>query len=136
VSSGEISLEFALPLWLDLRQLVGRRVRLTLVHESAPGGGEGQTLTVNTRDGRVWLIAHFGGMQDVAHTIAGTEVRAALSQRPEGPLVVGTPDLQLLVTTDARARMDVGKARLVVDFISRDEAGCAAYVIADETLCA
>jgi hypothetical protein len=128
---GDVSLSYSLPDSFALRPLVGRRLRITLLHEEAPCGGVGQTLTVNGPDGHVWLLARHGEVRSVAHTIEGRELFAALSQRPDGPLVVGTRQLQWLVGTGERVNLG---GHLVAHFVGRD-GECAAYVFADESLC-
>jgi hypothetical protein len=134
IASHEVFLSYRLPASVDLRGLVGRRVRLTLVDEPALGGGPSQTLTVSTLDGRVWLIARHGGARDVTHTLDGSVVRVSLSQKDGGPLVVAPPHLQHIVAPGGDARMTVGKHHFVVELVSRDDAGHAAYFIADELL--
>jgi hypothetical protein len=66
--------------------------------------------------------------------LAGAEVRVNLSPKDGGPLVVATPDLQHIVAPGGEAHMTVGKQRFVVELLSRDDAGRAAYVIADALL--
>ncbi len=129
-SDREIALCYRLPSSIDLRPLVGRRLRVTLVREPAPEGAVGQTLTITDGDGRVWMVAHFGGAQGISHKLGDHEVRAALSQRWEGPLVIGRPELQWLVAPGERARLD---DRFMIHFVART-AECAAYVIADKSL--
>jgi hypothetical protein len=93
-----------------------------------------QTLTISTQDGRVWLIARHGSARDLTHALGGGEVRVMLSQRDGGPLVVAPPDLQHIVAPGGEAHLRVGKQRFVVELVSRDASGRAAYFIADELL--
>ncbi|HEY8038662.1 MAG TPA: hypothetical protein VIF15_02670 [Polyangiaceae bacterium] len=134
VQQSDAAMDYSLPASIDLRPLVGRRVILGLSEEPLPHGGRGQTLTVQTRDGRVWLVARYGGGGAVAYHMGGLEVRAALSPRHDGPLVVGTPDLQWLVPPGGTAHMKLGISRLVVEHVSRDGAGCGSYLVADRLL--
>ena len=131
-SCNEISLGYRLPASLDLRPLVGRRVFVTLEEEPPSGGRAGQTLTLRTADDHVWLIARCGTVQD--HSIGGTAVRVSLSPRSDGPLVVAAPDLQHIVAPGGEARMRIGTSRYVVELVSRDESGRAAYFVADDRL--
>jgi hypothetical protein len=134
--SYEVALSYRLPASVDLRALVGRRVRLTLVDELARGAARvpEQTLTISTQDGRVWLIARQGSARDLTHTLEGGEVRVMLSQKEGGPLVVAPPDLKHIVAPGGEAHLRVGKHRFVVELVSRDDRGRAAYFIADELL--
>ncbi len=134
IAAHEVALSYRLPASVDLRALVGRRVRLTLVDEPSRGGGSGQTLTIATLDGRVWLVARYGGAREVTHTLAGAPVRVTLSPKVGGPLVIAPPDLQHIVAPGGDARMKIGQARFVVEVVSRDEAGKVAYFIADALL--
>jgi hypothetical protein len=135
ISFHEVSLTYRLPASLDLRPLIGRRVVLTLEEEEAPSGGRvGQTLTVRTLDGRVWLVARCGVVREVDHALAGGVVRVSLSPKDGGPLVVATPDMQHIVAPGGEGRMRIGASRYVVELVSRDESGGAAYFIADDLL--
>jgi hypothetical protein len=132
--SHEISLGYRLPASLDLRPLVGRRVRVMLEEEPPSGGRTGQTLTIRTADDRVWLVARCGATQDVVHSLGGAAVRATLSSDEDGPLVVALKDDLHLVAPGGDMRMSVGVSRYVVELVSRDDSGCAAYFIADDLL--
>lgn len=133
-SCNEVALGYRLPASLDLRPLVGRRVRLTLEEDPPSRGRAGQMLTLRTADDRVWLIARCGAVQDVAHSIGGVAVRVSLSPRHDGPLVVAAPGLQHIVAPGGEARVGIGASRYVVELVSRDAPGCAAYFIADDRL--
>jgi hypothetical protein len=132
--SNETALGYRLPASLDLRPLVGRRVRLTLEEEPPSGGRCGQTLTLRTADDHVWLIARCGGAQDVAHSIGGAALRVSVSPRDDGPLVVATPGLQHIVPPGGETEMTIGASRYVVELVARDASGGAAYFIADARL--
>jgi hypothetical protein len=132
-SSPEVSLGYRVPASLDLRVLIGRRVRLTLEEESS-GRRTEQTLTVRTFDGRAWLVARCGGMKDAGHALGAADVRVSLSSNDGGPLVVAAPDLQHIVAVGGEARVRVGTSRYVVEVVSRDDSGGAAYFIADDRL--
>jgi hypothetical protein len=135
VSSNEITLGYRLPASVDLRPLVGRRVCVTLDEEEPPSSARTrQTLTVRTLDGRVWLVARYGEVRDDSHSLGNAVVRVTLSPRDAGPLVVAPPDIQHIVVPGGEARVRVGTSRYVVELVSRDESGCAAYFIADDRL--
>jgi hypothetical protein len=131
---GEVALSYVLPKTVDLRKLLGQFLRVTLQNEAIAGGGTGQMLTINGVDGRVWLIAHCGTARWISHAVSGTELRAALSQRAEGPLVIGTPELQWLIRAGGSVPVRCGAASFVVEFVARTSSGCAAYLIADESI--
>jgi hypothetical protein len=126
-----VSMMYRLPASIDLRPLVGRRLRLSLVDE--PGPTFGQTLTIGTVDGRVWLVARYGGTDGVTHDIAGARVRVRLSAMEDGPLVVTALDLEHVLGPGSDAPMSIGNRRFVIEHLARDR-GCVAYVIADHSL--
>jgi hypothetical protein len=130
----EITLGYRLPASVDLRPLIGRRVRVMLQEEPPAGGRSGQTLTIRTAEDRVWLVARCGPIEGVEHCLAGVDVEVSLSMAGDGPLVVATPDLPYLVAPGREARMRIGASRYVVELVSRDDAGQAAYFIADDLL--
>ena len=132
-SSNEVVLGYRLPASVDLRPLIGRRIDVTLIDEPA-GDGSAQTLTVRTRDGRVWLVARCGHLREASHAIGGAVVRATLSPKSGGPLVLAPPELQHIVAPGGEARFRIGESRYVVELVSRDASGCAAYFIADDRL--
>jgi hypothetical protein len=133
-TSHEIALGYRVPASLDLRPLIGRRVQVRLEEAASSDGRDGQVLTVRTLDGRVWLIARSGTTEDVAHALGSAEVRLSLSRSGDGPLVVGGPELQHIVSPGGEARMRIGAARYVVELVSRDASGWADYFIADDRL--
>ena len=104
---------------------------MTLLDEALPAGGTGQTLTLTGDDGRLWLIARYGVVRGDTHALCGTELRAALSQRAEGPLMIGTPELQWLVQAGGSVKIPCGAQQLVLHFLARAANGCAAYLVAD-----
>ena len=73
----DTALRYTLPASIDLRPLVGCRLRVTLLREPSPCGTVGQVLTLTGEAGRVWLLARHGGPETVVHNVEGTEVRAA-----------------------------------------------------------
>jgi hypothetical protein len=134
-----VTLSHNLPSSIDLRALLGQTLRVTLVDEVAPNGtAASQTLSISGASGRVWLVARFGPVRGVVHTIGTIEVRAALSQRPEGPLVVGTEQLQWLVAAGCHVRLGaaaLGRSEdLVVEHIARPSLDSAAYLIAETAI--
>jgi hypothetical protein len=126
-----VSMMYRLPASIDLRPLLGRRLRLSLVDE--PGPTFGQTLTIGTLDGRVWLVARYGGTDGVTHDLAGARVRVRLSPKEYGPLVVTALDLEHVLGPGSDAPMSIGNRRFVVEHLARDR-GCVAYLIADQSL--
>jgi hypothetical protein len=130
----EISLGYRLPASLDLRPLIGRRVRLTLEEAPPSGGVSAQTLTIRTADDHVWLVARFGGVRGVEHCIAGVEVHMSLSMRDDGPLVITPPDLRHSVARGEEAMILIGSCRYIAELVWRDDSGSAAYFIADDRL--
>ena len=78
-------------------------------------------------------------MQGVTHTLSRDpfepSLHAVLSQRPDGPLVIGTSELQWLVQpgTSVPVRMKDG-AVFRAELIERHGEGTASYVIADALL--
>jgi hypothetical protein len=129
-----VTLSHNLPLAFDLRSLLGQAIRVTLVDEYGPLGVS-QTLEISRAGGEVILVGRFGPVGGIVHRLRGIEVRAALSQRSEGPLVVGTDQLQWLIPVGRHVRVSpTGTGgELVVDYIAR-LAECVAYVIADSRL--
>lgn len=134
MTTNEIALGYKLPASVDLRPLIGRRVRVMLEEEAAPGGRAGQTLTVRTLDDHVWLVARIGAAHDVAHALGEGTVRVTLSPKHDGPLVVAAPGLQHIVSPSGEATMRIGASRYVVELVSRDGAAYGAYFIADARL--
>jgi hypothetical protein len=118
-----------LPSSVDLHPLLGKSLRVTLVDD-----GASQSLTICGIGGRVWIVARFGPVHGVVHSVGGTEVRAALSQRADGPLVVGTETLQWLVNPGCHVRLGGAAAGLVVEHVARVSAEAAGYVIVESVL--
>jgi hypothetical protein len=135
----DVCVAHGLPAGIDLALLVGQPVRATVVHEEGGFASHGRTLTINGHNGRVWLIARSGTVQGVTHALsaASTEpvIHAALSQRPLGPLVIGTSELQRLVPVGESAilRMPGGSVFRAL-LVERRPDGTASYVIADDAL--
>jgi hypothetical protein len=133
--ANEVTVGYHLPASIDLRPLVGRRVHLTLDEEEEASGDRcEQTLTVRTHDERVWLIARWGEIEYASHALGNVVLRLTLSPDEGGPLVVATPELHHAVAPGGEARMRIGLARYVVELLSRDASGHAAYLIADAGL--
>jgi hypothetical protein len=136
---GEVCVAHELPASIDLQPLVGLAVRATIVSDEAarPGAPWGRTLTINGDDGRVWLVARSGPVKGITHrlTSRGAPLNAALSQRPRGPLVIGTSELQWLVPLrdSVNVTLPTGESFRVL-FTERRPDGAASYVIADESL--
>jgi hypothetical protein len=128
----DASMAYRLPASIDLRPLLGRRVRLTL--EEPTGSNGGQTAVVRTLDDHVWLVAQYGALDDVTHAVGGATVRLTLSPKEGGPLVVSTPELRHIVAPGGDARLRIDGWRYVAELVSRDRLRRAACVIADERL--
>jgi hypothetical protein len=73
---------------------------------------------------RVWLIVGVDRETGV-HRIGGLEIRAAASNRPGGPLAIGTPEAQCL--------LDVGQSVTLGDHVfyvvSRSAAGVTSAIV-------
>jgi hypothetical protein len=121
-----------LPAELDLRPLGGLSFRVTTFEEPGPRGTS-RTLVVSGTDAHVWLIAHHGEVFEQRHTLGKLDLRAALSQRPDGALIVGTAELQCMLDVGEEARVHDGDNEYVVCFTARTGTG-ASYVIADARL--
>jgi hypothetical protein len=126
------ALNHNLPATIDLSPLLGHSLRVTLVEETSPGGVPSQTLTLCGALGRVWLIARLGPVRGVVHAIGGAEVHAALSQRLDGPLVVGTRELQGLVNPGGHVHLPGSRGAIVVQLVARVSSDTAAYVLAED----
>jgi hypothetical protein len=128
-----VTLAFVLPSRLSLAPLLGTRVKLMLNDEPSVTGPRAQTLSITDRGGRPLLVARFGPAGHV-HAIGGSRVRAALSQRPDGPMAFGTEQLQYVVHVGQHVRVSDGGGELVVHFVARTAYDYVAYVIADRSL--
>jgi hypothetical protein len=122
----------ALPAQLDLKPLRGLSFRVTTFEEPGPRGSS-RTLVLTGTDAHVWLIVHHGEVFEQRHTLGALELRAALSQRPDGALIVGTAALQCCLLAGEDARVFDGDDEYVVHHAARSGAG-ASYVIADARL--
>jgi hypothetical protein len=134
LSTDVATVRYRLPASLDLRALIGRRVRITVVEEPGPGLRRAQTITIRTADDRVWLVARSGPVRAVAYTLAGSVVRVSFSPTEGGPLVVSPPDARHIVGAGSEVRLRFGAARFVLELVSRDPAGCGTYFIASDLL--
>jgi hypothetical protein len=131
----EVLVGFRLPASVDVRPLIGRRVRLALEEEPRPRGVAEQTLTVRAAtDGHVWLVARRAGEGEATHAVGDTKVRVTGSPNDGGALVVAAGDLRRIVPPGGDARIALGGARYVFEHTLRDPAGCAAYFLADDRL--
>jgi hypothetical protein len=128
-----ISLQHSLPSHFDLCALLGRRVRVTLMHVHAIDSGTTQTLTIAGHDGRPLVIAHSGEVRGIAHRLGGLQVYVALSQRPGGPMVFGTRRVQSLVRAGDHVRVRDEADVYVMHFQAREGAK-ATYAIAEESV--
>ncbi len=118
-------LEYHLPASLDLRPLVGRKVRVEIAH--------GRTLTICGDNGRLWLVAH-RGRDAFWQSVGGVDLCVTVSNEAEEMLVVGPSGQQQVVACGGSARVSWGSRAWVVELVSYDELGEAAYFIADACL--
>jgi hypothetical protein len=118
-------LDYHLPASLDLRPLVGRRVRVEIA--------QGKTLTICGDTGRLWLVAHYG-RDAFWQSVGGVDLCVSISRDAEQMLVVGPSGQQHVVECGGSARITWGARAWVVEFVSYDESGEAAYFIADASL--
>jgi hypothetical protein len=136
----EIGVRDEVPSVVRLEALVGRAVRVTIVSERRGGDGTEEridrTFTVSSEEGHVWLIARSGSVRGVTHSLGeGAVLHAALSQRPRGPLVIGTDELQWLVSEGQAATLPMPNgASMRVLLVERRPDDTASYVLADPTL--
>ena len=128
------SLRFDLPEQIDLAPLLGQRVHVTLRDEPLPLGPMGQLLTIADDTGRVRMLAHFGTADGELHALGTMSVRVALSQRPHGPIVFGTEQLQCAVHVGEQVEISDASGQYVMHLVARTAAGYAAYVIVDRSL--
>jgi hypothetical protein len=126
-------LRHSVPSSFDLGGLLGRRVRVTLVHVASLDAGLAQTLTIAGTEGEPLVIAHAGDVRGLMHVLAGLTVYVALSQRPRGPMVFGTSRLQTIVREGDHVRVRDGDEAFVLHFESRS-GNAAMYAIGREDL--
>jgi hypothetical protein len=129
-----VSLQLDLPERIDLRPLLGARLHITLRNEPLLLGPMGQLLTIADDLGRVKMVAHFGVADGEVHALGSLDVRVALSQRPRGPIVFGTSQLQCAVHVGEYVVVSDASGEYVMHFVARTAAGYAAYVIVDRAL--
>jgi hypothetical protein len=130
----DLRLRHTLPERIDLRPLLRKHLRVTLRTAPQALGPSEQLLTIADRKGTILLLARFGIVQGEAHVIGETRLVAALSQRPGGPMVFGTRELQCLVRLGEHVTVREGGRDLVMYFLARTAAGSAAYAIVDRSL--
>jgi hypothetical protein len=133
VLEDDVRLAYVLPPRVDLRPLRGSYVRLTLSDEPATGGPRAQTLTLADRAGQPRLLARFGPAGRVCW-MGRSRVQAALSQRPHGPMTVGTERLQYVVQVGEHVRMREPAGDFVVQFVARTAFDYVAYVAVEQAL--
>lgn len=138
VLAGDVVLTHSLPGCVSLVPLVGSRIKLSLREEPSSSGPRAQTLVIAARDGQsgavTRLIARFGPAGQ-EHALGSTlRVRAALSQRPGGPMMFGTDSLQYVVHVGRHVRVSDAHGEYVVHVESRTAFGYVAYAIVDRTL--
>jgi hypothetical protein len=130
----DVTLTYALPGGIDLSPLVGSHVRIMLREDGSGAGRRAQTLTISGSDGRACLVARFGPGAGQVHTVGKLRLRAALSQRPGGPMVFGTDKLQYVLQVGEMLWLNDGQRDFVMRFVARTACDCAAYVVAERRL--
>jgi hypothetical protein len=138
VLGGEVVLSHSLPGCVSLASLLGSRITLWLCEEPSTSGPRAQTLVITAREDEsgaiTRLVARFGPAGQ-EHAIGGTlRVRAALSQRPGGPMTFGTDRLQYVVHVGRHVRVSDERGEYVVHLESRTAFGYVAYAIVDRSL--
>lgn len=140
VVGGDVTLVHTLPACITLRALEGKRLHLSLSDEVSPSGPRAQTLVISERQGATGhavprLVARYG-RAGMIHAIGrGTLVRAALSQRPGGPMTFGTDKLQYVVHVGQHLRAaGPGGGEFVMHFEARTKFDYVAYAIVDRAL--
>jgi hypothetical protein len=133
--STEVGVRHDLPPSVLVQALVGRAVRISIVCDANGTERRDRTLTICGDDGKLWLIARSGTVHGLTHAVQGGVLRVALSQRPAGPLVIGTSELQWLVSAGqpATLRMPDGNT-LHVRLVERRPDDTASYVLGDPSL--
>jgi hypothetical protein len=138
VLGGEVVLSHSLPACVSLAPLLRSRIMLSLREEPSATGPRAQTLVISSRAGEsgavARLVARFGpGGQE--HSLGGSlRVRAALSQRPGGPMTFGTDTLQYVVSVGRHVRVSDERHEYVVHLESRTAHGYVAYAIVEQSL--
>ncbi len=138
VLGGEVVLSHSLPACVSLTRLLGCRIKLSLREEPSSSGPRAQTLVVASHgDGAspvTRLVARFGPAGQ-EHALGGSlRVRAALSQRPGGPITFGTDSLQYVVSVGRHVRVSDDGHEYVVHLESRTAFGYVAYAIVERSL--
>ncbi|MGH7294820.1 MAG: hypothetical protein ACRELB_07805 [Polyangiaceae bacterium] len=133
VLEDDIRLAYVLPASVDLRPLRGAYVKIALNDEPAGIGPRAQTLTIADDAGRPRMFARFGPAGHVC-TVGSSQVRASLSQRPDGPMTVGTDKLQYVVRLGEHVRMREPTGAFVVSFIARTAFDYVAYLVTEQAL--
>jgi hypothetical protein len=129
----DVRLAYVLPGRVDLRALRGSHVKITLSDEPAAAGPRGQTLTIADPKGKPRFLARFGPSGRVCW-MGRSRVQAALSQRPDGPMTVGTDRLQYVVQVGEHVRMREPAGDFVVHFVARTAYDYVTYVVAEQAL--
>jgi hypothetical protein len=114
-----VSLKHSVSRSFELNVLLGRRVRVALLHVSSADAGLTQTLTISDNDANPLLIAHAGEARGLSHWLGSTLVYVALSQRHGGPMVFGTSRVQSIVRAGDHIRVRDDDETYVMEFESR-----------------
>jgi hypothetical protein len=129
----DVTLAFVLPPEIDLTPLRGQDVKLSLSDEPDGGAPRAQMLSIADDAGALRLFARFGPAGKV-HSIGRSRVRTALSQRRDGPMAIGTEQLQYVLHVGEHVRMREPSGEFVVHFLARTPYDYVAYVIAEKAL--
>jgi hypothetical protein len=130
----DVTVELTLPSCVDLRPIVGERLRITLRDDPSSTGPTGQLLTLSDESGRTRLLAFYGRVQGNQHVVGEVNVRVALSQRSGGPLVVGTSQQQCMLGAGEEIAVRDALGDYVIHFVSRTSSGYAAYVLVEKAM--
>ncbi len=121
--------DYHLPASLDLRSLLGRRVRVDVVQRV----DDGQTLTISADTGSLWLAAYCG-KAPFRHGFGGNDLCVRFFDNPGEALLVECCRTTRRVACGESARVPCGARVWIVEFVSLTNSGDAAYFVADATL--
>ena len=126
-------LAYHLPASLDLRPLLGRRVRIEHERRCRLDGEAEDRLTIRGCDGRLWLLAHVG-LSPFWQNVDGIDVSLSVSTDAQELRVAGSPGRDHLLQSGEYARVPCGRRELVAELVECTETGQAAYFLADASL--
>lgn len=130
----EVTVGYRLPASIDLRALVGRRVRVTLDERITEDGIAARTLTIHTAGDRLWLVVFCGEPSDARHAVGDESLRVTMAPREDGPMVVAVKAMRHIVPAGGETRIAVGDRRFAAELVAREESGSVAYYVVDDAL--